>query len=199
MKLVVLVVVMLGCHHDSISHPDIPPLPPASGTPVGYIVDAATDLKLRDDQVQQLKEIDAGLQVQLAPIDKKLAAAGKPHEESSQSSSPGPRMRGGGRGMGMGGMGGGSRMGGAGGAGGGSGTPRRHRGSGSGSGSGNDTVDKLTAERNADVHDALVRALAVLDEGQKKQAVEILSDRGVDLDPDHPSDGPNPVEDPQEP
>jgi len=184
-RLVLVALVALGCHHDSISHPDIPPLPPSSGTPVGYIVDAATDLKLRDDQVQQLKEIDAGLQVQLAPIDKKLAAAGKPHEAPSQSSSPtGPRMTGSRR---MGGMGG-SRMGG------GSGAPRR-RGSGAGSASGNETVDKLNAERAADVHDALVRALALLDDGQKKQAVEILSDRGVDLDPEHPSDGPNPVDD----
>jgi len=179
-------VLVLGCHHDSISHPDIPPLPPSSGTPVGFIVDAAKDLKLSDDQVGKLKEIDTRLQAQLAPLDKKLEAAGKPKETSqSTSPSPGPRMRGGGRGMGMGGAGAGS------------GTPRKHRGSGAGAGSatGNASVDKLTAERNADVHDALVRALALLDEAQKKQAIEILSDRGVDLDPDHPSDGPNPVED----
>jgi hypothetical protein len=186
-------VFVLGCHHDSISHPDIPPLPPSSGTPVGYIVDAATDLKLTDEQVGKLKEIDSGLQAQLAPLDKKLQAAGKPKDESQSpaTSSPGPRIRGG---RAMGGMGGGRPMGGAGG---GSGTPRKHRGSGAGSATGNVTVDKLTAERSADVHDALVRALALLDEAQKKQAIEILSDRGVDLDPEHPSDGPNPVEDPE--
>jgi hypothetical protein len=196
MRLAALVFV-LGCHHDSISHPDIPPLPPSSGTPVGYIVDAATDLKLTDEQVGKLKEIDTGLQAQLAPLDKKLEAAGKPKDtsQSTSSSSPGPRIRGA-RGMGMGGAGGGRGMGGAGG---GSGTPRKHRGSGAGSASGNATVDKLTAERSADVHDALVRALALLDEAQKKQAIEILSDRGVDLDPEHPSDGPNPVEDSPEP
>ena len=49
-----------GCHHDPVpAHPqpgELPPLPPASGTPIGYLIDSATDLKLRDDQLKRFLE-----------------------------------------------------------------------------------------------------------------------------------------------
>src|SRR5512146_3441925 len=74
-----------ACHHDpEPSHPnpgDLPPLPPASGTPVGYLIDSAGDLKLRDDQLKQLKDIDQSLAARDADIDVQLRQIEKPEEE----------------------------------------------------------------------------------------------------------------------
>src|SRR5688572_23583157 len=57
---------------------EVPPLPPASGTAVGYLVDAATDLKLRDEQLTKLKEIDASLAAENGQIDAQLRQIEKP-------------------------------------------------------------------------------------------------------------------------
>jgi hypothetical protein len=94
----VLVVVAFGCLHESLSHPDIPPLPASTGTPVSYLVDAAGDLHLNEEQLGKLKEIDAGLAVTLAPLDKRIAAAGKTKEAAGSAATPAPmpRMHGGG-------------------------------------------------------------------------------------------------------
>src|SRR4051812_5462478 len=74
-----------GCHSDpSPSHPkpgDLPPLPPASGTPVGYLIDSATDLKLRDDQLKQLQDIDRSLAARDADIDTQLRQIERPEED----------------------------------------------------------------------------------------------------------------------
>ncbi|HEU4733008.1 MAG TPA: hypothetical protein VFT22_34175, partial [Kofleriaceae bacterium] len=62
-----LLVASAGCHHDTDPPPmhpqegELPPLPPSSGTPVGYLIDAAGQLELRDDQLARLKEIDQSL------------------------------------------------------------------------------------------------------------------------------------------
>ena len=49
MRTLVLLLALAGCHHDPAplhAKPgDLPPLPPASGTPVGYLIDSATGLK----------------------------------------------------------------------------------------------------------------------------------------------------------
>lgn len=84
--LVVLMALVMGaCHHDPPQlHPkpgDLPPLPPSSGTPVGYLIDAATDLKLRDEQLGKLKEIDSSLAAQDAEIDTQLRAIERPDED----------------------------------------------------------------------------------------------------------------------
>nr|HEX4312545.1 hypothetical protein [Kofleriaceae bacterium] len=60
---------------------DLPPLPPSSGTPVGYLIDNAGDLHLRDDQVTKLKEIDTSLSAQQAEIDTQLRAIEKPDKD----------------------------------------------------------------------------------------------------------------------
>ena len=74
-----------GCHHDpEPTHPkpgDLPPLPPASGTPIGYILDSAGDLKLRDEQLSKLKELDASLAARDEEIDTQLRTIEKPEEE----------------------------------------------------------------------------------------------------------------------
>lgn len=64
---------------------DVPPLPPASGTPIGYLIDSSTDLKLRDDQLAQLKDLDASLAAQDADVDVQIRQIEKPEDEEEQT------------------------------------------------------------------------------------------------------------------
>jgi hypothetical protein len=184
----------LGCSHEPrpavVDPPGPPPLPPASGTPIGYLVDDATELKLTDDQLARLKAIDEALAARLATLDAELHSPGA----AAGSGQPRGRRRGGGGAGGAGGMrGGGGFRGGGGGRRGG----MRGGGAGSGSGPGSaaprsapasaDTVNRVTEERAADVRDAIDRALAVLDVVQRVMAKRVLTDRGVDLDAGRPA------------
>ena len=180
-RLFLILVLLVGCHHDPApaapaDPSDKPPLPPASGTPIGFLIDDAGELKLRDDQVAKLREIDTSLAAQLEVIDSQTRAANKPAEEAATPAPSGGR-RGGGR---RGGMGGGG-MGGPSGGGGG-----HHKRGGNGSGSGSPTnpamVSKLVDERTADVKDALERAFALLDPAQQVGAKKVLTDHDVDVD-----------------
>jgi len=58
-----------------------PPLPPASGTPVGYLVDNATQLNLREDQLAKLQEIDRSLSARDDEIETQLRLIEKPAED----------------------------------------------------------------------------------------------------------------------
>src|SRR5437868_550200 len=91
----------LGCGHDPkpavVDPPGPAPLPPASGTPIGYLVDDATELKLTDDQLARLKAIDEELAAKLATLDAQL------HSPGAAAGSGQPR----GRRRGAGGFGGG--------------------------------------------------------------------------------------------
>ncbi|HEV7554797.1 MAG TPA: hypothetical protein VGO00_05030 [Kofleriaceae bacterium] len=170
MHRVLVALALIACHNDSISHPDIPPLPPASGTPVGFIVDSAADLKLTDAQVASLKDIDSNLSGQLDIIDMRLKAAGKPATARSGSGSASPRQQPGGFQM----------------AGGRRGRRQRSSQAGSGAGSGSaaprsPAVAQLENERENDVRAAISRALDLLDATQRKAAVAIFNDRGLDL------------------
>ena len=60
---------------------ELPPLPPASGTAVGYLVDNAVQLGLRDDQLKKLKEIDSSLAARNDVIDTQLRTIEKPSED----------------------------------------------------------------------------------------------------------------------
>lgn len=79
--------VIAGCRHPSDPPPmhpkegELPPLPPASGTPVGYLLDNASQLQLRDDQFQKLKEIDQSLAAKDDAIDTQLRLIEKPAED----------------------------------------------------------------------------------------------------------------------
>ena len=204
--LAVLVGLTGACHHDAAApiEPaapgEKPPLPPASGTPIGFLLDDSS-LKLSDDQATKLREIDTGLSARLESIDAQTRAANRPPEEAApwggggrHGGGMGGGMGGGGMGgggMGGGGMGGGGRGGGMGGGMGGnngmpppSGGGGRHRknGGGSGAAGGAATVNRLADERNADVKDALTRAFAILDPSQQVTAKKVLSDHDVDLD-----------------
>lgn len=202
--------VVLGCSHDTkpvVQPDDHPPLPPASGTPIGYLIDDASELGLRDDQLSQLKTIDSDLSARLDVLDTETrgasptpAAASTPaagrHHGGRRGGMGGSSM--GGSSMGGGGMGG-SSMGGGGMGGrgmggrgmGGRGTGGNGAGAGAGSGSAKpsasghgdaDAVNRATEERRADVRDALQRAFALFDPAQQQIAKRVLADRGVDLD-----------------
>ncbi len=82
-----LLLAIAACHKDvdpPPMHPregELPPLPPSSGTPVGYLVDNAGSLDLRDDQLEQLKVIDKSLSARDDAIDTQLRIIEKPEED----------------------------------------------------------------------------------------------------------------------
>ena len=92
-----ILLVLAGCRHDTDPPPmqpkegELPPLPPSSGTPVGYLIDNAGSLKLRDDQLTQLKVIDNSLSVRDNEIDTQLRLIEKPEEEQVEKGQPPPR------------------------------------------------------------------------------------------------------------
>ncbi len=183
-------VVVFACHHDAapnapIDPPSQPPLPPASGTPVGFLLDDASEMHLTDDQLGKLRDIDTSLAAELEVIDSQVRQANRPADPDPSQQQP---RRGGGRHGGMGGMGGGGMggggMGGGGGGGGGRGGGGHHRGSGAGSGSPANAanVGKLTEERANDVRDALHRVFDLLDPNQQETAKKVLAAHDVDLD-----------------
>jgi hypothetical protein len=90
--------VLAGCRHDTDPPPmhpqegELPPLPPSSGTPVGYLVDNAGPLNLRDDQLQQLKDLDRSLAAKDDEIDTQLRLIEKPEEDpETPKGAPPPR------------------------------------------------------------------------------------------------------------
>lgn len=89
------VVATTACRKDpEIIHPENegpPPLPPASGTAIGYLLDNGGDLKLRDEQRVKLKEIDDSLQARNDVIDTQLRQIERPDEEPAEKGQPPPR------------------------------------------------------------------------------------------------------------
>jgi hypothetical protein len=86
---------LVGCHQEpkpmTPKEGELPPLPPASGTTIGYLVDNATALKLRPDQFDKLKEIDTSLAARNDSIDTQLRALVKPDEAPAEKGKPPPR------------------------------------------------------------------------------------------------------------
>ena len=149
-----------------------PPLPPAPGTPSGYLLDGAGELHQRDDQLAQLRQIDTSLAGERDVIDTQLRGATAKPEDSA---GPPPQSMGGGRGGRHGGMGG----------------HGRHRSGGAGADGAAPradpaAADRLPEERRADVKDALARAFALLDAAQPPAAKKILEDHDVDVDDNAP-------------
>lgn len=83
----VALVLLAGCHHDSDPPPmqpkdgEMPPLPPSTGTPIGYLIDSASSLALTDDQITKLKDIDKRLGVRDEEIDTQLRMIEKPADD----------------------------------------------------------------------------------------------------------------------
>lgn len=74
-----------ACAHDADqipAHPaEAPPLPPSSGTPIGYLLDNASSMSLREDQIQQLQAIDKSLSARDEEIDTQLRIIEQPSED----------------------------------------------------------------------------------------------------------------------
>jgi hypothetical protein len=94
----VTLLALAACHHDSDPPPmqpkegELPPLPPSSGTPVGYLVDNAPQLSLRDDQLAQLKEIDRSLSARDDEIETQIRLIEKPEADpEAPQGTPPPR------------------------------------------------------------------------------------------------------------
>jgi hypothetical protein len=173
-----LAVALLACSHDAVpvAQPDPhPPLP--EGTPIGYLIDDATELALRDDQLTQLKVLDTELAAKIDALEATQRRQGaRPAAANGQPTTG--RRRGGRRGGGR-------------------------RGGGAGGGSGSAAVkstgqsptptadtNQRTEDRAAAVRDALAAAFALLDPVQRAMASRVLSQHGVDLDAGRSAAGP---------
>ncbi len=93
--LLAVVLAATGCHHDPKpmvpKEGELPPLPPASGTPVGYLIDSASQLALDDTQIKRLKEIDDSLAARNDGIETQLREIEKPEEEEPPAKNEPPR------------------------------------------------------------------------------------------------------------
>jgi hypothetical protein len=167
-----------GCSHEArpaVAPDEHPPLPPASGSPIGHLVDDAAGLKLRDDQLARLREIDEALGAKLAASETALRT-GEPDPRNNRPDAP--------RGLGF-------HAGGAG------ATIDKHGTvigtpvAGGASGFPSETpqtrryvvpVGEIEQARARDTRDAIRRALAVLDVAQRAIARRVLTDHGVNPD-----------------
>jgi len=205
-----------ACHSTTAPAPpaqlepgEVAPLPPASGTIIGVLVDGSAELHLRDDQVASLREIDQSLEARNDRLDTEqrprptgddgAASGGGGGGRGRMSGGMGRGGMGGSFGGGMGASGGGMRGGGMGASGGGmrGGGSRGggSRGGGSGPGSGGShrpaspdgaapgaALGRLQDERAANTRDALARAFAALDPDQRPAARKLLEQHGFDPD-----------------
>jgi hypothetical protein len=180
----------ISCSHEAapvVEPDDHPPLPEA--TPIGYLIDDAGELHLRDDQLAKLRDIDGELAQHLDAI---AAEQAGPVPVAKQSTGGGRRGGGGRHG------GGGRRGGGGAGAGAGSGSqsspaaianagpttfPADGAGSAAGSAAPPSQPAQPPADRAGDIKAAVARAFEVLDPDQQPAARKVLADHGVTVDP----------------
>jgi hypothetical protein len=168
----VLALAFAGCHHDpQPMHPapgDLPPLPPASGTPIGYLIDDKADLGLRDDQLTQLKQIDTSLAARDAEIDTQLRQIERPEEDEQLD----PKDIKNGK------------------------KPHRHAYAPGADMTTNGDAQKLHQMRSQNDREAVKKAMALLDPPQQDKAKKILADHDVEVpgaskknDQPNPDDG----------
>jgi hypothetical protein len=167
----------LGCSRDArpaqpvVAPDEHPPLPPASGTPIGYLVDSAGDLTLSPDQLDKLRAIDDHLVGQLATDDSEMRP--DPVPPSNREDKP--------RGLGFrGGAAGPDRTGAI-------NAGSTGTGPAATSTSGQivipaSTVNHVATQRAHHVRDALRGAFTVLDATQQVAARRVLTEHGVDPD-----------------
>jgi hypothetical protein len=128
-----------------------PPLPPSTGTAIGYLIDAKLDLALRDDQMTKLKELDDGLAGENGDIDAQLRQIEKPVEPEQLTPQ---QMKAGEK-------------------------PQRYNNAPGASTTTTDNSQKLRKMHDENEQHALEKAFAVLDEDQRPKAARILQDRGI--------------------
>ena len=90
------VLVLTACRNQidpAPEHPqEAPPLPPASGTPIGYLVDNAAQLDLRADQLTKLQDIDRSLSARDDDLETQIRLIEKPAEDpEAPPGAPPPR------------------------------------------------------------------------------------------------------------
>jgi hypothetical protein len=164
-----------GCSHEArpVVQPDEhPPLPPASGTPIGLLIDDASELSLRDDQLTQLKAIDDDLGPRLSALDGALRTPDPVRASTREDKPRGLGFRAGGVGNG-----GGGRTGAFPGSTGGPDDGGQRAGYISG-----ETITDVNQRRAHAVRDAIRRALELLDAAQQAIARRVLTDHAVDPD-----------------
>ena len=140
-----------------------PPLPPSSGTPIGLLLDEPTRLRLTSAQVDSLRAIDESLSARNDALD---AQTRSPAGAAPASGPPGGFS--------------GRRHGHRGRRGGGGGPPAMHGGGDPAA------AGRANDGRAANIHDAIDRAMAVLDVGQKAIACQLLDEHGVKTAPPAP-------------
>lgn len=142
-----------ACHQEPkpiVIPGEVPPLPPASGTPVGYLLDNAGQLKLQPEQREKLQAIDTSLSARNDAIDTQLREIEKPEEEPEEprkKNDPPPKPK---------------NMA--------PGAQPIHTTADSG---------KLHAAKAANNEDALKKAFAILDPAQQAAARKLLDERGI--------------------
>ena len=134
-----------------IDEPAVRPLPPASGTPIGILLDEETRLVLRPDQREKLREIDQ----RLATRNEHLDVHSRPLQTGPVRRPMGPRPVGTA----------GPRP-----------VPPPNRKPVPHSGP---SIKKVTNQAAANVRAAIAEALALLDPAQRSIAEAILRERGV--------------------
>lgn len=130
-----------------------PPLPPASGSVIGYLIDAKRDLALTDDQLAKIEKIDGSLAARNGQIDAQLRMIEKPapgQELSPQQVKAGEKAE-------------------------------RYNNAPGASTIGTEDSQKLHKMRDDNDREAIKQALAVLDPDQQVKAKRILQDRGVSI------------------
>jgi len=154
-------------------HNDPPPEAPvpvsSTGTPIGFLIDDG-QLHLSTEQLGELRGLDANLTSQLDQLDKRAQPPG-----SAAAPAPAQPVRRG-----------------------------RHRMAGQGSairraGPNAASADRAADERMAEVRAALAQVFAVLDDGQRARARQVLSDHDIDLDVVDPGPAQEPAQPPPPP
>jgi len=171
-----------GCSHvqsrppaEPVVDPDEhPPLPPASGTPIGFLVDDAGELKLSDDQLSKLRALNDDLAGKLAVDDSGMIA-----EPVAPAKKQDPNK---GRGLGFRASGGNDSV-----AGGGGGFPNAGVGGSTENGPTTTTmvipaevVTRVYRSRAKHIREAIASAMKLLDHKQQEVADRVLVDHGVD-------------------
>jgi len=142
-----------ACHNEPkpIMVPgEVQPLPPASGTPIGYLLDNAAQLKLDGDQREKLQALDTSLSARNDAIETQLREIEKPEEEEQAPYKKGDPL------------------------------PKpKNMAPGAQTVHTTQDSSKLHAAKAANNEDALKKAFAVLDPAQQATARKLLDDRGI--------------------
>jgi len=159
-----------GCHREprpiTPADGELPPLPPSSGTAVGYLLDNAALLKLSDDQFTKLKQIDDSLSARNDAIDTQLREIEVPEEEAPPDKNAPPPIRPKNMAPGQ--------------------VPMRTTAD----------APKLHEARAANNKEAIEKAFALLDPAQQDEARKVLAARGIASPKPTPPVAPTPTPEP---